>query len=127
MQIKIDGKEYELNFGVRWVLLMNKKYHAADAGLDQGMGITQAVSSLTQYEPEGLAEILLTATWINKSRPTLEDIYHYLETNADIAKLCDAIMKEIKEANATKAAVKNVLEAVKKRQRALLKNSEKLD
>ena len=128
MQIKINGKDYELNFGIRWVLLMNQKHNIAQNGLSQGMGINQAVASLSQYDPIGLSEILLNATWINKERPTSADIDHYLDTDADVKKLCDSILKEIETANATKAQVKNVLKTMKKAQeQAMNKNLEKLD
>ena len=127
MQVKINGKDYELNFGIRWVLLMNQKHNIAQNGLNQGMGINQAVASLSQYDPIGLSEILLNATWINKERPTSADIDHYLETDADIKKLCDSILKEIETANATKAQVKNVLKAMKQAQeRAMSSNLERL-
>lgn len=127
MQIKINGKAYELNFGIRWVLLMNQKHNITQNGLSQGMGINQAVASLKQYDPVGLSEILLNATWINKERPTSADIDHYLDTDADIKKLCDSILKEIEVANATKAQVKNVLKAMKKAQeQAMNSNLERL-
>ena len=127
MQVKINGKDYELNFGIRWVLLMNQKHNITQNGLSQGMGINQAVASLSQYDPIGLSEILLNATWINKDRPTSADIDHYLETDADIKKLCDGILKEIETANATKVQVKNVLKAMKQAQeRAMSSNLEKL-
>lgn len=127
MQVKINGKDYELNFGIRWVLLMNQKHNIAQNGLSQGMGINQAVASLSQYDPIGLSEILLNATWINKERPTSADIDHYLETDADVKKLCDSILKEIETANATKAQVKNVLKAMKQAQeRAMNSNLERL-
>ena len=128
MQIKIDGKAYDLNFGIRWVLLMNQNHNISGNGLAQGMGINQAVASLSQYDPIGLSEILLNATWINKERPTSADIDHYLDTDADVKKLCDSILKEIETANATKAQVKNVLKTMKKAQeQAMNKNLEKLD
>lgn len=127
MQVKINGKDYELNFGIRWVLLMNQNHNITQNGLSQGMGINQAVASLSQYDPIGLSEILLNATWINKERPTSADIDHYLETDADIKKLCDSILKEIETANATKAQVKNVLKAMKQAQeRAMSNNLERL-
>lgn len=128
MQIKINDKTYELNFGIRWVLLMNQNHNISGNGINQGMGINQAVASLSQYDPIGLSEILLNATWINKERPTSADIDHYLDTDADVKKLCDSILKEIETANATKAQVKNVLKTMKKAQeQAMNKNLEKLD
>lgn len=126
MQIKINGKSYELNFGIRWVNLMNQKHNINQNGLVQGMGINQAVASLMQYDPVSLSEIILNATWINKDRPTLADIDNYLDTNADIYSLCNNILHEIESANATKAQVKNVLKTMKQaRQRAMNKNFEK--
>ena len=127
MQVKINGKDYEWNFGIRWVLLMNQKHNVVLNGLSQGMGINQAVVALKQYDPVGMSEILLNATWINKDRPTSADIDHYLDTDADIKKLCDGILKEIETANATKAQVKNVLKAMKQAQaRAMSNNLERL-
>ena len=127
MQIKINGKDYELNFGIRWVLLMNQNHNISGNGFSQGMGINQAVASLSLYDPVGLSEILLNATWINKDRPTSADIDHYLDTDADIKKLCDEILKEIETANATKAQAKNVLKAMKKAQeQAMNSNLERL-
>lgn len=123
MQIKINGKNYDLNFGIRWVLLMNQKHNVVLNGLSQGMGINQAVVALKQYDPVGLSEILLNATWINKDRPTSADIDHFLDTDADIKKLCDSILKEIEVANATKAQVKNVLKAMKKAQEQAMNNN----
>lgn len=126
MQIKINGKSYELNFGIRWVNLMNQKHNINQNGLVQGMGINQAVASLMQYDPVGLSEIILNATWINKDRPTLADINNYLDTNADVYSLCNNILHEIESANATKAQVKNVLKTMNQaRQRAMNKNFEK--
>ena len=127
MQIRINGKDYELNFGIRWVLLMNQKHNITQNGLSQGMGINQAVASLKQYDPVGLSEILLNAAWINKDRPTSADIDHYLDTDADIKKLCDSILKEIEVANATKAQVKNGLKAMKNAQeQSMISNLERL-
>ena len=127
MQIKINGKNYDLNFGIRWVLLMNQEHNVALNGLSQGMGINQAVVALKQYDPVGLSEILLNATWINKDRPTSADIDHFLDTDADIKKLCDSILKEIEVANATKASVKKVLKAMKKaEEQAMNSNLERL-
>lgn len=126
MQIKINGKSYELNFGIRWVNLMNQKHNINQNGLVQGMGINQAVASLMQYDPVGLSEIILNATWINKDHPTLADINNYLDTNADVYSLCNNILHEIESANATKAQVKNVLKTMNQaRQRAMNKNFEK--
>ncbi len=126
MQIKINNKSYDLNFGIRWVNLMNQKHNINQNGLTQGMGINQAVATLMQYDPVGLSEIILNATWINKERPTLADIENYLDAKADVYKLCNDVLREIETANATKAQVKNVLKTMKQaRVKAMNKNLEK--
>lgn len=123
MQIKINGKAYELNFGIYFIKQMNTKHTVESGGVTQGMGVNQAVASLVMYDPVGLAEIIQSATWINKEKPTQLDIMNYLDKEADVKKLCDSILKELESANATKAQVKNVLKTMKVAQQRAMKMS----
>ncbi len=116
MQIKINNKSYNLNFGIQFIRLMNQNHHVENNGISQGMGLNQAVASLATYDPIGLSEILQCACWINKERPSKFDIDNYLDTKADIKLLCDRILKELENANITKAQVKNVLKTMKEAQ-----------
>lgn len=129
MQININGKNYELNFGVRFVMLMNKNHNVDSSGLKLGMGINQAASVIAQKDVVGLAEIIECATWINKNRPTVQQIYAYIDDpKTDIDKLFKQINHELNTANATKSAVKNVMKAMKNAQnKAMKKNLTKLD
>ena len=112
MQVKIDGKDYELNFGIRFINLMDQNHNLSNNGIRTGM-----------VDPIGLAEIIECATWINKERPTLNQIYNFLDTDADIAKLCKDILKELQASNSTKAQVKNVLKTMKNAQERAMKMS----
>lgn len=123
MQIKINNKTYELNFGIRFINLMNQKHNVNQNGLYQGMGVNQAVTSLYQYDPIGLAEVIQAASWINKDKPTQLEIENYLDTTADIKKLCDEMLKELEKSNSTKAQVKNALKAMKKAQEKAINQS----
>ena len=123
MQITINGKSYELNFGIYFIKQMNIKHTVESGGVTQGMGVNQAVASLVMYDPVGLAEIIQSAAWINKEKPTQLDIMNFLDKEADIKKLCDSILKELESANATKAQVKNVLKTMKVAQQRAMKMS----
>ena len=123
MQVKIDGKDYELNFGIRFINLMDQNHNLSNNGIKTGMGVNQAVTSLTMLDPIGLAEIIECTTWINKERPTMNQIYNFLDTTADIAKLCKDILKELQTSNSTKAQVKNVLKTMKNAQERAMKMS----
>lgn len=123
MQIKINDKTYDLNFGIKFVELMNQRHSISNNGVQAGAGLTQAVSVLSMYDPIGLIEIIQCACWINKEKPTQLDITKYLDTDADIKKLCDSIFKELENANATKAQVKNVLKTMKQAQDRAMKMS----
>ena len=46
MQIKINNKSYNLNFGIQFIRLMNQNHHVENNGISQGMGLNQAVASL---------------------------------------------------------------------------------
>ena len=38
MQVKIDGKDYELNFGIRFINLMDQNHNLSNNGIRTGMG-----------------------------------------------------------------------------------------
>ena len=123
MQIKINGKAYELNSGIYFIKQMNTKHTVESGGVTQAMGVSQAVASLVMYDPVGLAEIIQAAAWINKEKPTQLDIMNFLDKEADVKKLCDSILKELENANSTKAQVKNVLKTMKAAQQRAMKMS----
>lgn len=124
MQIKIDGKKYNLNFGIKFVFLMNQAHHAQEKGINIGMGVNQVAFTLLQKDVVGLAEILENATWINKERPTLNQIYAYLDNpSTDIDKLFNQVSHEVTTANATKSAVKNLMKTMKNAQERAMKLS----
>lgn len=124
MQITIDGTDYRLNFGIKFIRLMNDLHHTSQSGMNIGMGLNQATLSLMSQDVIGLAEIIECATWINSKRPTKDQIYAYLENDkTNIAKLFKDIDKELKESNVTKGTVKNLEKTIKARQEQAMKMS----
>ena len=125
MQININGKKYELNFGIRFVMLMNQKHNANSNGMTLGMGINQATVVLAQNDVVGLAEILECATWINKDRPTINQIYAFIDNpKTNIDKLFEQVKHELTTSNATRTQVKNMMKTMKAAQARAMKRAQ---
>ncbi|HJA24231.1 MAG TPA: tail assembly chaperone [Candidatus Limosilactobacillus intestinavium] len=110
MQIKIKNKNYDLNFGVRFVRELDKLagMKVKQNGIEQsfGMGITMTMPSLRQYDPATLATVLYCATWDNAKRPSLNDIDDFIDdSDTDLIKLFDNVLTEMNKANAVKVVV----------------------
>jgi hypothetical protein len=108
MKIKINSKEFELNFGVRFV---NELDHVAALktfnGVEFGMGLTKSIPALKAYDPAVLAKVLYSSTVLCSPRPGLEDIYDFIDSPAtDIEKLFDDVNAELIKSNALKVALK---------------------
>lgn len=122
MVITIDGTDYQLNFGIKFIQAMNDLHHVSQSGMNVGMGLNQAVMFIMAQDVIGLAEIIQCAAWINPKRPTRDQIYAYLENEGtDISKLFKKVDKELKNSNVTKGAVKNLEKTIKAKQEQAMK------
>ena len=115
MQLKINDKTYNFNFGVRFVAALDKAYGGAINGVNFGMGLTALVPQLAQFDTAGLAKVLYTAGYVNSPRPTINQIYDYIDdpkTNLD--KVFEMVQNELETSNATKGNVKMLVDINKK-------------
>lgn len=113
MQIKVNNKDVNLNFGVRFIRELDRKIGMTldIKGVEQnfGMALTKAVPALRSYDVAVLADLLYCAAWDNRERPSQSDIDAYLDdTNTDIDKLFDDVQHELKSSNAARTATKNL-------------------
>lgn len=111
MQIKIKNKDYDLNFGVKFVRELDKiagmKIERNGVAQRFGMGVTLTLPSLNQYDPATLATVLYCATWDNKNRPSLNDIDDFIDDpDTDLEKIFKDVLDEMNKANAIKVVVK---------------------
>lgn len=113
MIIKIANKEVELNFGVRFVRELDKVKGVTQNGIQFGMALNATIPALTTYDPVALADVLYCASCTAKVRPSMEDVYNYIDNADDIKKVFDEVLSELKEANATKVIVKNLTKNIK--------------
>ncbi len=113
MQIKVNGKDVNLNFGVRFIRELDQKagLTLTVQGMKQnfGMALTKVMPALQSYDVAVLADLLYCAAWDNQDRPSLDDIDAFLDdTNTDIDKLFDDVQEELKSSNAARTATKNL-------------------
>lgn len=113
MQIKVNGKDVNLNFGVRFIRELDQRagLTLTVQGIKQnfGMALTKVIPALQSYDVAVLAELLYCAAWDNQKRPSLNDIDAFLDDNStDIDKLFEDVQRELKSSNAARTATKNL-------------------
>lgn len=114
MKIKINDKEFELNFGVKFVRTLDEampiKMSVRGAGEQSfGMALTKVVPALKVYDTAILSDVIYCATWANSPRPSRDDIDAYIDNpETDIEKLFKDVIDTMKKSNSVKLATKNL-------------------
>jgi len=110
MQVKINNKEVELKFGVKFVRELDKVAGLDVKGASFGMGLTKSIPALNTADPAVLADVIYSAASTNKAfRPSQDDVDNFIDDyDGDLEKLFDDVTKEMSAANAIKVALKNV-------------------
>ncbi|MCT3038378.1 hypothetical protein EFS27_03565 [Leuconostoc mesenteroides] len=109
MQVKINNKEVELKFGVKFVRELDKVAGLDVNGASFGMGLTKSIPALNTADPAVLADVIYSAASTNKAfRPSQDDVDKFIDDyDGDLEKLFDDVTKEMSAANAIKVALKN--------------------
>lgn len=109
MQVKINNKEVELKFGVKFVRELDKVAGLDVNGASFGMGLTKSIPALNTADPAVLADVIYSAASTNKAfRPSQDDVDTFIDDyDGDLEKLFDDVTKEMSAANAIKVALKN--------------------
>lgn len=107
MELTINGKKYQLNFGVGFVRLLDQHFGISNkSGFNLGMGLTKVIPGLRSYDTAVLAEVIQCAS---EPKVSLEDIDKFIDDpKTDLEKVFDEIQEEMNKANAVKLAVKNL-------------------
>lgn len=109
-QIEINGKKYDLHFGIDFIREMDKRYEVKGNGVSFGMGIQSAVVYLQDFNPVIIADIILSATHTLKTIPSLADIETWIEEQGDdIEKVFEDFLSALKTAPMTKLKVQKIL------------------
>ena len=109
MQVKINNKEVELKFGVKFVRELDKVAGLDVNGASFGMGLTKSIPALNTADPSVLADVIYSAASTNKAfSPSQDDVDNFIDDyDGDLEKLFDDVIKEMSAANAIKVALKN--------------------
>ena len=108
MEITVKGKKQALHFGVRFVNELDKVAPMENNGVTFGMGLQRSLPALKTCDTAVLANVLYCATITNTPRPSLNDIYDFVDGCTDLETIFDDAVKAIKESNATKLAAKKM-------------------
>lgn len=108
MELTINDKNYNANFGVRFVRELDKSAGLNVNGASFGMGLSKALVGLRSYDPATLSDVLYFGMLNAGSHPTQKQVDDYLDNDADLEKLFDEVIKELQESNSVKVAVKNL-------------------
>nr|DAT49237.1 MAG TPA: tail assembly chaperone [Caudoviricetes sp.] len=109
-QIEINGKKYDLHFGIDFIREMDKRYEFKGDGVSFGMGLQAAVVYLKDFNSVAIADIIQAAT--TTQRPLLKnaDIEAWIEAQGDnFEKVFDDFLSSLKKSPATKLKVNKVL------------------
>lgn len=108
MELVINGKKVQLNFGVRFVRELDKVAGMSVNGQSFGFGLTKSLPALRAYDPAVLSDVIYSAAYSNKPRPTQGAVDDFIDNCEDLEHLFDEAQKEIDESNAVKVAAKNM-------------------
>ena len=102
MQIEINGKEIDLNFGIRFIRELDEKYNLTVVGKKVGVGIEETIPRILMGNVVALEDVIYAATWTEKKRPTLSEMDDFIDGVEDIEALFNEVIEELKKQNATK-------------------------
>lgn len=108
MEIKLNNKTIQLNFGVRFVRELDKVAGMTVNGQSFGFGLTKSLPALKAYDPAVLSDVIYSAAYGNKPRPSQNTIDNFIDNCTDLGKVFDEVQQEIDESNAVKVAAKNM-------------------
>lgn len=99
MELTIDGKKYELNFGIGFVHELDKIAGMKSNGISMGMSLMLTIPAFEAFDPMALYNILYAGTHADNPRPSGEAIEGYLDglTDAKIDKLFKDVGAELKK------------------------------
>lgn len=110
MDLTINGKDYELKFGLKFIRQLDKVYKVDYQGLEFGMGVNLAFMNLNQYNPTALVEVINAALSHHSSTPKFnkieEKIEDYAEENDGLGKLFEELLEELGKSAVVKDTLK---------------------
>lgn len=126
MQVKIDGKDYKLNFGLAAINYLDNIYYVEQGGFKFGQGIRILMSKLLLTDPVAMCQAIKAATSTLDSKPSNDGIEEFLSTKFEKdegEKFADELMGELESAPLTKGQAKGIRADVAKLQEEIEKKA----
>ena len=109
-QIEINGKKYDLHFGIDFIREMDKRYEVKGNGVSFGMGSQSAIVYLKDFNPVIIADIIQAATTTERPLLKSEDIEAWIEGQGDnLEKVFDDFLASLKKSPVTGLKVNKIL------------------
>ena len=102
MILTINDKDYELNFGLKFLKEISKDKTKTQNGIDVRMGIENAVTILYTGDFLILPDLIKACTATLKEKPNAREIEEYLDECENLEKLGDDFLNELLNQSATK-------------------------
>lgn len=114
MNLTINGNDYEVRFGVRFVKKLDEKYSNTIGGITYGTGLETRLPFLFNEDITVLSEFLYEGTCHLKKRPTVEQVDNYIDDCEDIEALFEEVKSDLKNQNATRKKALTIEKAMSK-------------
>lgn len=114
MQLAINGKTYNVKFGVKFVRSLDKTFPIERNGMKFGMAVSAKIPELYAKNIASLADILYHGTVTESPRPSLADVETFVEEHEDLEQLFDDVIQELSESNAGKSLMSEMSQDLKK-------------
>lgn len=118
MDVTIGNKDYVLEFGIGFNRYLDQVYQQEVDGMQFGMGLEMAYVYLSNENVDGIYHVIKAATSHLKSKPSNLDVEKYIEEtlvkDKGAKKLCNALIKEMKDSPFLGYKIKNMEKEQKK-------------
>ncbi|QDI90210.1 hypothetical protein EPH95_02680 [Salicibibacter halophilus] len=118
MNIEINGKGYELNFGMKFIKEMDKRHFIENNGVRFGNGINMLVVKLDQQDPLIIQDIVEAGLHqVKKDKPSTDDIEQAIEDMAEekgLNEMTNDFLNELKKKRLLADKIKNTEENIEK-------------
>lgn len=112
MNLVIGGKEYQLEFGLRFIRELDIVYPQTMNGVTFGLGVDSVISYLNMENPVAIYEVIKAGTAHLKSKPSNDDIEKFIVDYAEKGNL-DKLFKDVMGALENSPFLKQKIKKVK--------------
>ena len=107
MNLTINNKDYELHFGLDFINHLDKKYYIEQNGFKLGQGLTYTIAQIELGNPLILLDLIVAGA-ITGTKPKVEEIKKFIETEADIEVLMSDFLLALEKTPITRFTMKKL-------------------